>query len=243
MPARPVPRSSTSSAATPRQASTFASPVRSRGPWHRHPGSRRFRARSLMVLARPSGLRLAGSAHRTCSAIARPSSSAAWLEDRGVARLDDGAVRCGCRRRRCGRRRAARRGPRARPSTAGGRRRARCDRRGSDASASSTRASVCTSSAESGSSSTSTRGRPMMARATASRCRWPPDSESPCSPMRVSRPHGRSCAKPACATSSARLDVVVGRVGVADQEVLAHARGEQGRLLEREPDLRAQAAQ
>ena len=35
-----------------------------------------------------------------------------------------------------------------------------------------------------------------------------------------------------------RLDVGVGRVGVADQEVLAHARGEQCRLLEREPDMR-----
>ena len=39
----------------------------------------------------------------------------------------------------------------------------------------STSASVWTSSADSGSSSTSTRGRPMIARASASRCRWPPD--------------------------------------------------------------------
>ena len=35
-------------------------------------------------------------------------------------------------------------------------------------------------------------GRPSTARASASRCRWPPDSDRPCSPTRVSRPHGRS---------------------------------------------------
>ena len=35
------------------------------------------------------------------------------------------------------------------------------------------------------------------------RCRCPPDSVMPCSPIRVSSPHGRSCTNCACATSSA----------------------------------------
>ena len=79
--------------------------------------------------------------------------------------------------------------------------------RSTRASASSTSASVCTSSADSGSSSTSTRGRPMTARASASRWRWPPDSDRPCSPTRVSRPHGRSCTNSAWATASASRDL------------------------------------
>ena len=61
--------------------------------------------------------------------------------------------------------------------------------------------------------------------------------------MRVSSPHGRSYANAACAIVERVLDVGVGRVGVADEQVLAHARREQRRLLERESDLRAQAAQ
>ena len=58
-------------------------------------------------------------------------------------------------------------------------------------SADCTCASVCTSNADSGSSSTSTRGRPSTARAKASRCRCPPDSDMPCSPIRVSSPNGK----------------------------------------------------
>ena len=47
------------------------------------------------------------------------------------------------------------------------------------------------------------RGVPSTARASARRCRCPPDSDRPCSPTRVSRPHGSSWTKPACATSMA----------------------------------------
>ena len=43
-----------------------------------------------------------------------------------------------------------------------------------------------------GSSSTSTGRSASSARARASRCRWPPDSDSPCSPIRVPSPQGRS---------------------------------------------------
>ena len=46
-------------------------------------------------------------------------------------------------------------------------------------------------------------GLPSTARASASRWRWPPDSDSPCSPTRVVSPHGRSCTKSAWATASA----------------------------------------
>ena len=66
-------------------------------------------------------------------------------------------------------------------------------------------ASVCTSTDDSGSSRTSTGGDPNTARARASRWRWPPESVYPCSPTRVSSPHGRSHTKPACATSIARF--------------------------------------
>ena len=59
------------------------------------------------------------------------------------------------------------------------------------------------SSADSVSSRTSTVGRASTARASARRWRWPPDRLIPCSPIRVSSPHGSSCTKPACATSSA----------------------------------------
>ena len=64
-------------------------------------------------------------------------------------------------------------------------------------------ASVCTSSADSGSSRISTGGRARMARARATRWRCPPDSVMPCSPIRVSSPHGRSRTKPAWAAASA----------------------------------------
>ena len=53
------------------------------------------------------------------------------------------------------------------------------------------------------SSSTRILGLASTARASASRCRWPPESASPCSPIRVSSPQGRSWTKPAWAMSSA----------------------------------------
>src|SRR6478672_1306266 len=70
-------------------------------------------------------------------------------------------------------------------------------------SASSTSRSVCTSSADSVSSRTRTRGSASTARASARRCRWPPERAIPCSPTRVSRPQGRSWTKPAWLTSIA----------------------------------------
>ena len=70
-------------------------------------------------------------------------------------------------------------------------------------SAASTSFSVWTSSADNGSSSTITRGLARIARASAMRWRCPPDNVIPCSPILVSRPHGRSCTNWACATSSA----------------------------------------
>ena len=77
------------------------------------------------------------------------------------------------------------------------------------------------------------RGRASTARASASRCRWPPDSDMPCSPIRVSRPHGRSCTNCACATSSASAISSSVASGAAEHEVLPDAHREQRRLLER----------
>ena len=65
----------------------------------------------------------------------------------------------------------------------------------------------------------------------------------PCSPIRVSRPHGRSWTKPAWAISRASRDLVVGGVGAAEREVLARAHREQRRVLERGRDHRAQRVQ
>ena len=72
-------------------------------------------------------------------------------------------------------------------------------------SAAVTLASVCTSSADSGSSSSSTDGLARIALASAIRCRCPPDSDMPCSPILVSRPHGSSSTKSAWAAVSAVL--------------------------------------
>ena len=58
--------------------------------------------------------------------------------------------------------------------------------------------------------------------------------------MRVSRPHGRSQAKSAWATSRACVDLRVGGVGAPEGEVLAGAHREQRRLLEGGRDQRAQ---
>ena len=49
----------------------------------------------------------------------------------------------------------------------------------------------------------STSGLDRIALASATRCRWPPDSAMPCSPILVSSPHGSWNAKPACAACSA----------------------------------------
>ena len=83
-------------------------------------------------------------------------------------------------------------GRRAAPSTRGAPPRCRSPSCSTRRSASSTTASVCTSSADSVSSSTRIFGAARMARASDSRCRWPPDRLMPCSPMRVSSPNGRS---------------------------------------------------
>ncbi len=110
-------------------------------------------------------------------------------------------------------------------------------------SASSTSFSVCTSSADRVSSSTRTLGRASTARASASRCRWPPDRDMPCSPIRVSSPHGRSCTNPAWATSTAsRISSSVASA-TTEREVLPGAHREQGRLLEGGGDDRAQVGQ
>ena len=97
-------------------------------------------------------------------------------------------------------------------------------------------ASVCTSSADSGSSRMSSEGRARMARASATRCRWPPDRAMPCSPIRVSRPQGRSCTKPAWATASAASIASSSASGRAEADVLPDAGREQRRVLERAAD-------
>ncbi|EYT83794.1 hypothetical protein CF54_05230 [Streptomyces sp. Tu 6176] len=71
-------------------------------------------------------------------------------------------------------------------------------------SAASTAASVCTSSADSGSSRIRKRGLPTTARASARRWRWPPDRLRPCSPTWVAVPCGSACTNSACATARAR---------------------------------------
>ncbi len=117
-------------------------------------------------------------------------------------------------------------------------------------SSASTFASVATSSAESGSSSTSTDGDAATARASARRCRWPPERLMPSSPTFVSTPSGRSYAKPACAMRSASVEhplglgahrgLVARELGPAEQHVVAHRGAEQRRVLERHRDVRAQ---
>ena len=84
------------------------------------------------------------------------------------------------------------------------------------------------------------RRRPGPARC---RCRCPPDSESPCSPIRVSRPHGRSLTNVAWARSSAASISASDASGRPSDEVLPHAHREQHRVLERGRDLAAQRRQ
>ena len=66
------------------------------------------------------------------------------------------------------------------------------------------RASTSGSTADVASSRISRRGRRTRARASEMRCRWPPESDVPRSPSRVSRPSGSAATKPsACAVRSA----------------------------------------
>ncbi len=148
----PVLGSSTSSAATPRHVSTRASPVRSSGP-------------ELSMSGSSSGSNVDRDSRRALLRI----RVRGLAEDRGVPRLPPQQLPVRSDRDDHAAVEEARRGPPARSSTVGARRRARCGPRGSGAARRSTSASVCTSSADSGSSRTSTRGRPMIARATASR--------------------------------------------------------------------------
>ncbi len=110
-------------------------------------------------------------------------------------------------------------------------------------SARSTRASVCTSSADSGSSSTSTRGRPTIARAEREPLPLPSRKRQTLfADPRLESPR-QFVGERRLRDLERGLDIGFGRVGMADQQVLAHAGREQGRFLERESDLRAQAAQ
>ena len=99
--------------------------------------------------------------------------------------------------------------------------------------AASTRASVCTSRADSGSSRTRKRGRPTTARARARRWRWPPERLRPCSPTWVSVPWGSACDEVRLRDGQGAVQLgLAGVVLGAHEDVLAHARGEEGRLLE-----------
>ena len=104
------------------------------------------------------------------------------------------------------------------------------------------RASTSGSTAEVASSMTSSRGRRTSARASESRCRWPPERVVPRSPSRVSRPSGRAATKPsAWAVRSASHTVVVGHVG-AERDVAAHGVVEQERLLRHQRGVLGQRA-
>ena len=92
-------------------------------------------------------------------------------------------------------------------------------------------ASTRGSTADVASSRTSRRGRRTTARASAMRWRWPPDSEAPRSPTRVSSPSGSAATKPsACASRSAAHTASSSIVG-AQRDVAAHGVVEQERLL------------
>ena len=101
----------------------------------------------------------------------------------------------------------------------------------------STSASVCTSSADNGSSSTSTRGRPMMARAKRQPLALPArERQALLADAGLEPP--RQVEREAGLRDAQRVgELVVGRVGLAHQQVLAHRRREQRRLFEREPDV------
>ena len=147
---------------------------------------------------------------------------------RGTARAGRGA----CRRRRSCRRRRRPRGRPGRPSTGGARRGARSCPASTRCSASSTSASVWTSRAESGSSSTRTRGpaddgpgqREPLALAAGERQALLADAGVE-APRQVVGELGLGHFEGAA-------DVVVGGVGAAEQQVLADRRREQRRVLE-----------
>ena len=104
-----------------------------------------------------------------------------------------------------GRRRARPRDRPPRRSRAAARRSARCGRRPTSRRCASTVASVRVSTAESGSSSTSTRASEISARASATRWRWPPERLTPRSPISVSKPSGswsRNASTPAASQAA-----------------------------------------
>ncbi len=93
------------------------------------------------------------------------------------------------------------------------------------------RASTSGSTAEVASSRISSRGRRTRARASDSRCRWPPDSVVPRSPSRESRPCRQRCDEPVGLGGAQRRPHVLVRHVLAEGDVAAHGVVEhEGRL-------------
>ena len=178
----------------------------------------------------------AGRARRAPSMPASARSAAAARRAPPGTPARSPAARSGCRSRRSRRPGAARPGRRARPSTGGARRAARWCRRARRPAPPRPAPRCARRAPTAGRRAPAPAGRPRTARASASRCRWPPESDRPCSPTRVSRPHGRSYDEVGLGDASASsISSSVG-VGAAEREVLPHRHGEQRRLLERDAD-------
>ena len=104
------------------------------------------------------------------------------------------------------------------------------------------RASVVASTDAVASSRTRMRGSIRSARAIAMRCRCPPDSVIPRSPITVSYPCGQVFDDEVMGLRRARrrLDRLVRSVRQAEGDVVAHRRREEKRILGDDPDLAAQ---
>ena len=94
------------------------------------------------------------------------------------------------------------------------------------------------------SSSSRTRGLARIARAMATRCRWPPDSRTPRSPTTVSYPFSNaSMNSSACAMRLTRCDVRARRVRRAVRDVLGDRAVEQEVVLQHDAQVPAVVAE
>ena len=219
--ARPTPRGRRAAAARPAPASAATACRRERAPEQPRVAARESRG---VAADRPGRRRRAG---RRCS-----SSATASRLELGLAGHDGGgtpgrgrAARRGCRSRRPGRRAGTRRRRPGRAPAGCSWSRRWCGRRGARAAATAIRASVWASTAEVGSTRTRISGSATSARASTSRCRWPPEKQRPRSATTVSRPSGSaSRMSSAQAVSSARASVAA---SPRDVEPLAQRTGEQ----------------
>ncbi len=104
-----------------------------------------------------------------------------------------------------------------------------------------TRISLSESSALVASSSSRIGASRRIARASATRWRWPPDSLTPRSPTSVSKPSGRASANSVtCAASRGAADLGVGGAGPGERDVVPQRPVEHGRVLRHVGDQAAQ---